>query len=325
MNESSNKRIVVVGVFICLGLLFLLAGIMTVGNIRDTFTKKMRLTALFDDVNGLQPGSKIWFSGVKVGTVKKVRFYGESQVEVILNLDKDVKRYIRKDAKAKISTDGLIGNKILVIYGGSFMAAEVEEGDTLGVEKILSTEDIMNTLQKNNENLLAITNDFKGMTAIIASGRGTMGKLLHDETLYNNVLNTTSSLQKASAKAQYAITALSEFTSKLDDEGTLANDLVTDTVLFNSMSLSILKIQEIADTASIFVTNMKNASNDPNSPIGVLMHDEKAGKELRSTFKNLETGSIKLNEDLEALKHNFLLRRYFRKQARKEKKEPDKK
>ena len=301
MNELSKKRIVVVGLFIIVGLSFLLAGVLTIGNLHDTFTRKMRVTALFNDVNGLQAGCNIWFSGVKVGSVKKVRFYGESQVEVILNLYENVQQYIRKDAKVKISTDGLIGNKILVIYGGSSRLSEVADGDTLGVEKILSTEDIMKTLQKNNENLVAITDNFKIISEKIVSGQGTVGKLLNNETLYNTILSTTVSLQLASNKAQLMIASISDYTSKLNKKGTLANDLVSDTIVFNSMKASVLKLHQIADTSSAFIANLKNASNNPNSPFGVLLHDEKAGAELKSTFENLEHSSLKLGEDLEAL------------------------
>ena len=319
MNESSNKRIIVVGLFIFLGLLFLLAGILTIGNLRDTFTKKMKLTAFFDDVNGLQAGSNIWFSGVKVGTVKKVVFYGESKVEVILNLDEKVQQYIRKDAKVKISTDGLIGNKILVIYGGSMKAGPVVNHDTLGVEKLLSTEDIMKTLQQNNKNILVITENFKSVSKKIAEGHGSIGKLLADETLYNNILATTVSLQKASSRAQQMIGSVSEFTSHLNQKGTLGNDLVTDTVVFKSMKTTIMNLQRVSDTASILITNLKEASTNPDSPLGVMLHDKKAGGEVKDAIKNLDSSSVKLYEDLAALQHNFLLRKYFKKKAKKAK------
>ncbi|MEP7170246.1 MAG: MlaD family protein, partial [Bacteroidota bacterium] len=119
MNETSNKRPVIVGIFVFIGLIFLVAGILMVGNLHETFKKKMKIVSLFDDVNGLQTGNNIWFSGVKIGTVSSLHFYGKSQVEVSMKIETKAQQYIRKDAKVKIGTDGLIGNKILVIYGGS--------------------------------------------------------------------------------------------------------------------------------------------------------------------------------------------------------------
>ena len=157
MKESSNKRAIIVGIFVLVGLIFLLAGILTIGNLRNTFSKKLHVTAVFDDVDGLQKGNNIWFSGVKIGTIKTVRFYGKSNVRVVMNIDLASRQYIRSDAKVKISTDGLIGNKILVIEGGTTKADPIQEGDTLMVAKTLSSEEMMYTLQENNKNLVDIT------------------------------------------------------------------------------------------------------------------------------------------------------------------------
>ncbi len=161
MNESPNKRAVIVGLFVFTGLAFLVAGTLMVGNLHETFTNKMEIIARFDDVAGLKKGNNVWFSGVKIGTVSNLEFFGESQVEVRLKIDKKTQQYIRKDTKVKLSSDGLIGNKILVIYGGTEKYPEVQEGDTLGVEKTFTSEDMINTLQENNKNILAITADFK--------------------------------------------------------------------------------------------------------------------------------------------------------------------
>ena len=184
MNESPNKRAVFVGLFVFLGFAFLIAGTLMVGNLHETFTNKMEIVSLFDDVGGLQKGNNVWFSGVKIGTVSNLDFYGNSQVEVHLKIDKKTQQYIRKDAKVKLSSDGLIGNKILVIYGGTERFPEIQEGDTLGVEKTFTSEDMINTLQENNVNIKAITDDFKTISKSLAAGEGTIGKLLTDSSVY---------------------------------------------------------------------------------------------------------------------------------------------
>jgi len=320
MKDSPNKRAVIVGMFVLIGILILLAGILTVGNLHTTFTKKMKITAVFNDVNGLLPGSNIWFSGVKIGTVKSLSFYGKSQVKIEMNIDEASQQYIRKDAFVKIGSDGLIGNKILIIYGGTVQSGEVIEGDTLQVATVLSTEEVMNTLQQNNKNILSITNDFKIISKRFVDGQGTLGKLMKDETIYDNINATTKSLQQASVKAQQLMGSLSEFTSKLDDEGTLMNDLVTDTVMFQTMSASIDKLQQMADSAAVMVNNLKTASQDPTSTLGVLLHDDESGVHMKSTIKNLESSSQKLNEDLELLKGSFLLRGAVKRKEKEEKK-----
>jgi phospholipid/cholesterol/gamma-HCH transport system substrate-binding protein len=72
MSESSKKRAVIVGSFVFIGLIFLLGGILMVGNLRETFKNKLLIVAHFDEVNGLKKGNNIWFSGVKVGIVNNL-------------------------------------------------------------------------------------------------------------------------------------------------------------------------------------------------------------------------------------------------------------
>ncbi len=321
MNESPKKRAVIVGLFVFLGFAFLIAGTLMVGNLHETFTNKMEIVSLFDDVGGLQKGNNVWFSGVKIGTVSNLNFYGKSLVEVRFKIDIKTQQYIRKDAMVKLSSDGLIGNKILVIYGGTDKFAEVEEGDTLGVEKTFTSEDMINTLQENNLNIKAITADFKTISKTLAAGEGTIGKLLADSSVYANINAATASLQSASAKADQLVGSLAVFTSNLNKKGTLANELTTDTVVFSSVKASVLQLQQIADSATAIVSNLNQASTNPNSTIGVLLYDEESGARLKETIKYLESSSIKLDEDLEAAQHNFLLRGFFKDKEKAAKKE----
>lgn len=320
MNNSPHKRSVIVGIFVFIGLVFLVLGILVIGNLNETFKKKIEIVTLFDDVSGLQVGNNVWFSGVKIGSISDLQFYAETKVKVMMKIEVQSLSYIRKDAFVKLSTDGLIGNKILIIYGGTFERPQVKAGDTLRVEKTFTSEDMINTLQENNINLLAITKDFKVISNKIASGEGTVGKLLFDDAVYAHLDATTLSLQKATEKAQLLITSLSTFSDGLNKKGTLANDLATDTVVFKSLKSSVMQLEQVADNANVLIANLKEASNNPETSIGVLLHDEESGARLKQTIKNLETSSQKLDEDLEAVQHNFLLRGFFKKKEKEKEK-----
>src|SRR4051812_22138057 len=76
MEEKKNKRPIIVGIFVCIGLAILIATIFTLGGQRKTFVKKISLTTVFKDINGLKEGDNVWFSGVKIGTVKKITLKG---------------------------------------------------------------------------------------------------------------------------------------------------------------------------------------------------------------------------------------------------------
>ena len=328
MKANNNKKAVTVGVFIVLGLLIFIAGILTLGGQKKTFEKKVHIRALFDDVGGLQEGNNVWYSGVKVGTVKDISFTENSKVEVEMSIESKAQPFIKKDAKAKISSEGFIGNKIVVLYEGSAQAGSVSEGDLVAVEKGLNTDEILATFQENNKNLLEITSDIKLVTERLEAGQGSIGKLLTDETLVNSLQAAVNSLGQASVNAKQLTSHLSSYTALLHKEGSLANDLVTDTLVFSNLRSTASQLKAFSETANKVSNNLELASsnirevsqklNSNNSPVGVLLNDKEAGENLRLTLENLRFGSKKLDENLEALQHNFLLRGFFRKKEKKE-------
>ncbi len=326
MKTIKNNRPVTVGIFVFLGLAILIIAVFTLGSQKKTFVKAFAVNAVFNDVGGLQEGNNVWFSGVKVGVVKKVSFYGNFQVLVTMNLEKTAASHVHKDAKAKIGSDGLIGNKIVIIYGGGVATAPVTKGDFLKVEKALSTEDMLVTLQANNKNLLVITNSFKSIANKIDSGGGTIGTLLNDASLsnklkvtVNNLQATTANFEAASLNSKKVVSDIQAFTSKLNTPGSLTNEVVTDTTVFNNLKTTVIKLRESANTASQFLDNLKTTGeslNRKDNAAGVILNDADVAASLKNTIKNLEASSEKLNEDLEALQHNFLLKGYFKKQAK---------
>ncbi len=323
MRSTSNRRAVVVGIFVLLGLAILVLTILTLGSQKKTFEKSITVKSFFDNVNGLQKGNNIWFSGVKVGTIKRVNITGNQQVEVDMNLDQAAQQFIKKDALAKISTDGLIGNKIVEIYGGTNKKSVIESGDVIGTEKLLSNDAIMATLSKNNDNLYQITSDFKLISGRIVEGKGTIGKLLTDESMINQINAITASLQKSANNLQHLSSNVSNYTSQLNNKGTLANDLVTDTVVFGRLRATVTQLQEVAKTSQSAIANFQQAGNtlneglqNPNAPLGMLLKDEKSASHIKVTLQNLQDASKKLDEDLEAVQHNFLLRGFFKKKSK---------
>src|ERR1700759_2534031 len=201
MDPSENRKAIIVGIFLALGLVIFVIGVLTLGSAQKTFSKSIHVSATFDDVAGLKKGNNVWFSGVKVGTISDVHFSGPSKVDVRISIDEASQPYIRHDASVKISSDGIIDNKIIVIEGGSPQAPVVQDGDVLQTEKVASTDDMLKTLQQNNENLLSITKDFKELSHKILQGKGTVGALLADSTMGMQLKSTMSNLQATTQSA----------------------------------------------------------------------------------------------------------------------------
>ncbi|HEY8895817.1 MAG TPA: MlaD family protein, partial [Niastella sp.] len=310
--------------FVTIGVLILLVGIFTLGGQKKSFVPSITVQAVFDNVNGLQKGDNVWFSGVKVGIVKSIDFNGNSQIKVTMHIERKAQEFIRRDAKAKVGAEGFIGNKLVVIYGGTPKAEPIENGETLQVENALSTDDMMATLQKNNENLVAITTDFKTVSKRLANGEGTVGALLNDATLYKSLQNTASNLQTAAHNSELLSSRIAEYTAQLQRPGSLANGLVHDTMIMTNLQAAVKQINDAANAAHSFTANLKTVGDQlqtNDNAVGLLLNDKETAEQMKGIIENLNSGSRKLDEDLEALQHNFLFRGFFRKKAKQEAKE----
>lgn len=319
--KSENKRSVIVGIFVFIGIAILVIGILTLGGQQKKFVKAIHLKAVFDDIGGLQTGNNIWFSGVKIGTVRKINFYGDSQVEIEMNVEEAVVEFIRKDAKATISSDGLIGNKIIVIYGGTTMAPPVQDGDRLESVMPLDTDKMMETLQVNNENLVEITADLKTLTSKLAAGEGIVGAVMTDSLLAQNFKSILVNLERASVNSNRMLTDLNKFTSKLNQEGNLFNELVTDTTIVTEIKSTMSSLKTSAENTEKLTDDLNTITekfNSKDNAIGVFLNDPQFAEDLRSTLVNTDSATYNLNKGLEALPYTWPFRKGFKRKAKEE-------
>lgn len=324
MSTADNKRSVIVGIFVFLAIVILVAALFTLGGQQKRFTSTLSVNAVFDDVAGLKTGNNVWFSGVKIGTIKAIELYGESQVAVTMNIEQDVQRFIHTDAIARISSESFIGNKNIVIDGGSPTAPVIEDGARIQAVNPLNTDDLMETLQKNNKNLVDITGDFKLLSGKIVRGEGTVGALLTDSVLADNFRAMVANMQRASQNTVRASNELSRFTSKLNTEGSLASEILTDTTVYSQLRASMAQLKEATTSAAALTENLQEVStrlNNENNAVGVLLSDEEFARNLKSTMQNLETSSQKFDQNMEALQSNILFRGFFRRQAKEQEKQ----
>jgi phospholipid/cholesterol/gamma-HCH transport system substrate-binding protein len=321
--EQQHKRAVIVGAFVFIALVIFVLGVMTLGGQKSLFNKGATINAVFNEVNGLQAGNNVWFAGVKIGTVQSINFEKDGRVKVEMNIEEDYLSIIKKDTRAKVGSDGFIGNKLIVLYGGTSSAAVVQNGNTLAVEQAVGMEQMMATLQENNQNLLTITSNFKTLSDQMVAGKGTVGRLLNDDQLFTDLQQSLVTIRAAASNAQQMVVNVSDYTDKLNTKGSLANDLVTDTVVFSRLRSTVREIDALSNKANDVMLTLNEASrninqklNDNASPVGMLLNDKETASELRATIKNLQAGTQKLDENMEALQHNFLLRGFFRKKEK---------
>jgi phospholipid/cholesterol/gamma-HCH transport system substrate-binding protein len=326
MEKRKNKNALIVGVFILIAILIFVVLIFTLGGEKKSFTKKFPVKVVFTDINGLKEGNNIWFSGVRVGTVKNIHLRGASEVEVTLNIEEKVRSFIHKDATVKVSSEGLLGNKLVILYGGSPASPLIENNDYVTAQIISPNDDIMVLLKAAGKNLLEISGNINEVSKKINTGEGTLGKLINDPSALNTLQASLSNFKTVSATSKKVVDNIEGFAERMNKESSSINKILSDTLMYDSINAIISQIKEVTATAGtvsnnikIFAENIKNASSslqDTNNTAGMVLHSKQLVQQLQLIINNLEGASYKMDEDLEAIQHNFLFRGYFRKKEK---------
>src|SRR4051812_7579627 len=148
---ANTKRNIRLGIFVIAGTVLLIAALYLIGSKQNLFGNSFRLQARFYNVGGLMQGNNVRFAGIDVGTVEWVRIENDTVVLVSMLLDKDVQKFIRKNAVATVGTDGLMGNKLVNINSGGDLAPQVENGDEIRSRRPVEMDEMVRTLDVTNE------------------------------------------------------------------------------------------------------------------------------------------------------------------------------
>jgi phospholipid/cholesterol/gamma-HCH transport system substrate-binding protein len=228
-------------------------------------------------------------------------------------------QFIRKDVVATLGSDGLIGNSIISLVGGSSQFPQIEDGDILKSGASGGMEQMIGLLKENGDNLSVITKNFAQLSQQMVDGKGTIGALMTDDAIATDLKTSVSSLSQVMVQANQAINNLNVLTQKLNSDKGLVHDLTTDTKVFASLRESAMQLQGVTQTASALMENLNKASsrlNDKDNALGVLTNDPAAANEIKQILKNLNTSTQKLDENMEALQSNFLFKGFFKKRAK---------
>lgn len=306
------------------------------GNQQNLFGGNFLLRVDFSNVNGLQAGNNVRFNGIDVGTIRDIEFISDSTLRVNMLVKEEVRNFIRKDAIASIGSDGLVGNMLVNISPGTGAYPLVEDGDIVQSFTRTEANDIMNTLGKTNENIALISHNLLQITEQIKNGQGTLSMLLQDASLAEDLKatagqlrQTTTYLQSSSqtiqqlskdiSRGEGIIGQLAKDTTFLDEVGASLQTL--DTLLLNGIGNVLSELEASGRQINQASKNLEEISRGlqkGEGPAGTLLKDEEAAEDLRRILDNLNQGTANFNENMEALKHNFLFRGYFRRQAKKQ-------
>ena len=316
MPPRPASNTVRLGLFVVAGLGALLATLYFLGRQQNLFSKSLPLQADFRNVAGLLPGNNVRLGGITVGTVKQIRILNDTTVRVEMSLNQDVRPFVRRNAVAVIGTDGLVGNTIINLNPGPGPAAPpVAPGDVLATRQPVGMDAMLSTLAISNQNLVAITGDLRRMTGKLDSSA--LWSLLNDQTLPATVRQSLDNVGVATARLRTASADVAQLTSGVRRGRGPLGYLLTDKALPARVGYAGQQLAATSDTLAALVSGLKRQVQTGQGPVLTLLADTAMSEQLRQSMRNVEQSTRKLDESMEALQHNFLLRGYFRKQAKK--------
>ncbi|MEO1032759.1 MAG: MlaD family protein [Bacteroidota bacterium] len=321
MKKSVSQK-VRLGIFVIISTLLFIAAVYLIGQGRDMFRKTFTINAYFQNVNGLQNGNNVRYSGIDIGTVKAIKMINDSTIKIDMSIDEKIIEHIKKDAIATIGSDGLVGNMIVNIVPGNGKARAIENGDTIESFSKIGADDILSTLSVGSENAALLTVDLLKITTAMLEGEGTIGLLLNDTLMAQDLKQSVYNLKMASRGASNTIDELNEIVKSLKtDDKTLLGMVLNDTLSADKMKTIVNHLEISSNEINTILTNINTIVDDLNSSEGAyhyMVKDTALVHHLEEIIKNINEGTYKFNQNMEALKHNFLTRGYFRKLERQE-------
>jgi phospholipid/cholesterol/gamma-HCH transport system substrate-binding protein len=317
MEKTTNQKISL-GLFVLIGSLFFIIAVYYIGNKKNMFNRTTQISAIFPNINGLQKGNNVRFSGINVGTVASIQIINDSVIKVNMMIEEEIISHIKKDAIASIGSDGLVGNMIVNIAPGKKATESVKEGDMILSENRMFTEKIMKTLNASTDNIKTITDNLAKITNQMNQGKGTIGMLLQDTIMSQDFKQTIHYIKITSKSASESIANLNAIITSLNNKNNVVA-VLKDSAVANNIKKTITNLEKSSEQINKVVLNLNGTITnikDGKGVINYLSNDPKLVNQIDSTMININQASGKLNENLEALKHNFLFRGYFRKQEK---------
>ena len=311
----------VLGTFVLVGVILLTTVLFLIGNRNQAFSKHENLYVEMATVTGIAPGSKVRAGGLDAGEVKVIELPSRpsAKFRVKLEVERKLHSLIRNDSLVTVESDGLVGDKFLMIHAGTDASPEAESGSTLPgkepvelsaiIEKVSGTVDQVDATIGDVRGRLdgtldvvtkAVTNT-NGLVTDMRSGKGTVGMLLSDQQTADQVRRAVSNVQQASVNLNRASAQAQQLMTDVESRNLPAK--FDDTVV-NARDAS----QQISQVTHKVNATISDALAPDESGIS-------AAQNLRDTLSNFNRTTGNLADDTEALKHEFFFRGFFKKRG----------
>lgn len=331
--EKSLYQKLKLGVFIISGTLLFMLGVYFIGNKQNMFGNTFNIYASFNNINGLRLGNNVRYSGINVGTVKEIVMVSDTHIVVKISIQKEITKHIKKDAKCAITSDGLVGSMIINILPGNHSDTNITPGDTIRSFSRVRTDEMLQTLSLTNDNAALLTSELLIIIKEISTGKGLVGNLLRDSVMSQDLKEIIFHLKNTSIASTKTINQFNKILSSLDDNDNIVG-LLKDTITASKIKNIIVNVEKSSKdldniinhldqtilNANETITNAKEGKgviNYLSNDAGLVHKIDQTVIHLDSTLRQIDNAGVKLNENLDALKNSWLLRRYFKKLEKK--------
>jgi phospholipid/cholesterol/gamma-HCH transport system substrate-binding protein len=345
--RTKQRRSLIVGVFVTLGLVIFLAAIYLVGKKENIFGSTIEVSAIFEDVKGLQEGDRVRLSGIDIGTVKHIGFLADNRVHIQMSLEEELVVFVKKDSKATIGNEGLMGAKVVMILPGGRDSAPVAEHDTLQTIEQVDVDDILREVNTSSENIAVVSSELISITQKINRGEGIFGKIFTDTTFTanlgdasENIARITGNLTEISEKvkqgqgivgrlfADTLLTAqldsagkdisliaenISEITAKINQGEGIFGRLFTDTTLTNKL----YRTSQHLEYTTLNLMDLTEKLNSDQGALSLFISDTVFADSLQILLQNVNQGIREVTEAAQAIQRSGLIR-LFSKEGKKD-------
>ena len=328
--EKTIRQNIRLGILVIAGTALFILTVYLICIRQRLFGNTLTISAYFKNINGLILGNSVRYSGVDAGTVNAIEMMQDKSIRVEMAIDKNIMKFITKDAVATIGSDGLVGNMIVNIIPGKDSEPPVVSGDTITTFSRTSTDDLLNTFNVTNDNAAKLSANLLKITEEILNGEGVLGTLLKDPKITSDLKETLNNLKTTSRMTTESMTTFNNLLHSLQKKnsvvGVLQDSLVASQIkgTVSQVQNSVGKLDQVLENLNATILNLKDGkgsinylSNDPK----LVNKIDRAVTNLDSTLRQTHKAGKLLNENLEALKHNIFFRGYFKKQEKAEEKE----
>ena len=262
-----------VGAVILVAIVVIAVAILKLGQSAHLFTKRYTLVSFVPNTAGLRVGGQVTVAGQLAGSVKEIEFLPVDadtmkNLRIVIEIDRAVQSQVRRDSEAKLKTQGLLGDKVFDISPGTPKFAELQEGDTLKLGEALDYEAVLVQASGALDQVVSLTGSLQKVANGVVAGEGTMGQLLTNKSLYENLNSTLATTNTLMARLQ-------------NPRGTVGQ-LLNDPTLYNNLN----RVLASADT---LVAQLGGGVNSTNGTVGKLLHDDELYTRLVSAVSGMDT------------------------------------